>query len=93
MKGVLSREKNASVKKQHFIFELNFGQTLKKKLKSPLQLSTYMWLEFFSDKGPWSLFLNGPSAASFSFIFIVSNKYYIFYNKYVWDLQDTSLLP
>ena len=49
------------------------------------------------------IILNGPSSASFSFIFVFSNKHY----KYMWknvhpvyvaeirthDLQNTSLLP
>ena len=28
--------------------------------------------------------LNGPSSVSFSFIFVLSNKHYNFYNKYMW---------
>ena len=53
-------------------------------------------------------FFKWPSPASFSFIFVFSNKHYNVYNKYMWtnvhpvyssarirthDLQDMSLLP
>ena len=31
-----------------------------------------------------AIFLNGPSPASFSFIFVFSNKHYNFYNKDMW---------
>ena len=53
-------------------------------------------------------FINGPSLAFFSVIFVVSNKHYNSYNKYMWkcidhpvygagirthDLCNNSLLP
>ena len=32
------------------------------------------------------LFFNGPSPATFSIIFFISNKHYHFYNKYMWKM-------
>ena len=74
---------------------------------APFNYQLILDWNLFLTKGLAQVFLNGPSAASFSFIFIFSNKYYIFYNKYVWEnvhpelgariwthnLHLTSLLP
>ena len=35
-------------------------------------------------------FKNGPFMASFSFIFVFSNKHYNSYNKYMWKMLCTS---
>ena len=50
----------------------------------PLMLCLLFCIFFYFFFYFFFIIKNGPSTASFSFIFVLSNKHYNFYNKYMW---------
>ena len=72
---ILSRPTRGKLKKSGILKERVFGCDLSEHLLNTGQ------------EGKTFFAKNRPSPATFSFIFVFSNKHYNFYNKYVWKMS------